>query len=117
VAKDRQAAEGSTTDDPRWASPLPLRFEVQLATLFLGALDAHEVTSNVLRNHQMNLGASLAASARARPVGYGSSSASISITANVRIRVELADSAISPAYVEPYLPIQRAGQRRSVARR
>ena len=50
VAKDRQAAEGSITDDPRWASPLPLRFEVQLATLFLGALDAHEVTSNVLRN-------------------------------------------------------------------
>jgi hypothetical protein len=71
VAKDRQAAEGSTTDDPRWASPLPLRFEVQLATLFLGALDAHEVTSNVLRNHQMHLGASLAASARARPVGTG----------------------------------------------
>ena len=50
TSKNRQAAVGSITDDSRWASPLPLRFEVQLATLFLGALDAYEVTSNILRN-------------------------------------------------------------------
>jgi hypothetical protein len=50
TSKNRQAAVGSITDDSRWASPLPLRFEVQLATLFLGALDAFEVTSNILLN-------------------------------------------------------------------
>ena len=50
TSKNRQAAVGSITDDSRWASPLPLRFEVQLATLFLGALDAYEVTSNILLN-------------------------------------------------------------------
>jgi hypothetical protein len=50
TSKNRQAAVGSITDDSRWASPLPLRFEVQLAMLFLGALDAYEVTSNILLN-------------------------------------------------------------------
>jgi hypothetical protein len=37
------------TDDPRWEAPLPLRFEGQLASLFLGALDAFDTTARILR--------------------------------------------------------------------
>jgi hypothetical protein len=48
-AKDRVAKIGSITDDPRWGGPIPLRFDSQLAVLFLGALDAYEVTTGILR--------------------------------------------------------------------
>jgi len=40
---------GSLTDDPRWEAPPPLRFEIQLASLFFGALDAFDVTTGILR--------------------------------------------------------------------
>jgi hypothetical protein len=38
------------TDDSRWGGPLPLRFELLVTTLFIGALDAFEVASNILQN-------------------------------------------------------------------
>jgi hypothetical protein len=49
-AKEGLAALGSVAEDPRWgSSPLPLRFELQLALLFLGALDAYDVVASLLR--------------------------------------------------------------------
>lgn len=39
----------AVTDDERWEAPLPLRVESQVAGLFLGALDAYDVTTNILR--------------------------------------------------------------------
>jgi hypothetical protein len=48
-AMQRQSEVGSIRDDERWSSPLPLRFEGQLAVLFLGALDAYDVTTGILR--------------------------------------------------------------------
>jgi hypothetical protein len=48
-ARQRIAEIGSLTDDPRWEAPAPLRFEIQLASLFLGALDAFDVTTGILR--------------------------------------------------------------------
>ena len=37
-------------DDERWSAPIPLRFEVQLAVLFMDALDAYDITAGILRN-------------------------------------------------------------------
>ena len=49
-AKEKLASIGSIAEDPRWeSSPLPLRFELQLAILFLGALDAYDVVASLLR--------------------------------------------------------------------
>lgn len=48
-ARLRNAEMGSLTDDPRWEAPAPLRFEIQLASLFLGALDAFDVTTAILQ--------------------------------------------------------------------
>lgn len=48
-AMQRLAEVGSIRDDVRWSSPLPLRFEGQLAVLFLGALDAYDTTTGILR--------------------------------------------------------------------
>jgi hypothetical protein len=48
-ARQKNAEMGSLTDDPRWEAPTPLRFEVQLASLFFGALDAFDVTAAILR--------------------------------------------------------------------
>jgi hypothetical protein len=45
----RNAEMGSLTDDPRWEAPTPLRFEIQLASLFHGAIDAFDVTTEILR--------------------------------------------------------------------
>ena len=49
-AVEQQEAMGSVADDPRWgSSPLPLRFELQLAVLFIGVLDAYDVAASLLR--------------------------------------------------------------------
>jgi hypothetical protein len=48
-ARLRNEEMGSLTDDPRWEAPPPLRFEIQLASLFFGALDAFDVTTGILR--------------------------------------------------------------------
>jgi hypothetical protein len=47
--KAQLASLGQVDDDPRWNSPVPLRFDLQLATLFLGALDSYDVTASLLR--------------------------------------------------------------------
>lgn len=47
--KRQLASIGNIHDDPRWKPPVPLRFELQLAVLFLGALDAYDVTASLLR--------------------------------------------------------------------
>ena len=47
-AMEQHATLGSITDDPRWSSPLPLRFELQLAVLSVGALDAYDVVASLL---------------------------------------------------------------------
>ena len=48
-ARLKNAEMGSLTDDPRWEAPTPLRFEIQLASLFHGAIDAFDVTNEILR--------------------------------------------------------------------
>lgn len=48
-AQIKNAEMGSLTDDPRWEAPTPLRFEIQLASLFFGAIDAFDVTTAILR--------------------------------------------------------------------
>ncbi len=46
----QHATLGSVADDPRWgSSPLPLRFELQLAVVSIGALDAYDVAVSLLR--------------------------------------------------------------------
>lgn len=50
TVKEKQAEVGSIRDDERWGGPIPLRFELQLATLFLGALDAYDITTGILRS-------------------------------------------------------------------
>jgi hypothetical protein len=48
-AMDQHATLGSIPEDPRWgSSPLPLRFELQLAILSVGALDAYDVVASLL---------------------------------------------------------------------
>jgi hypothetical protein len=48
-ARQKNAEMGSLTDDPRWEAPTPLRFEVQLTSLFFGAIDVFDVTAAILR--------------------------------------------------------------------
>jgi hypothetical protein len=48
-ARLRNAEIGSLTDDPRWEAPVPLRYEIQLASLFFVAIDAFDVTTEILR--------------------------------------------------------------------
>jgi hypothetical protein len=45
---DQLANLGSITDDPRWSSPFPLRFEAQLGILSVGAVDAYDVVASLL---------------------------------------------------------------------
>lgn len=48
-AMEQHETLGSVMDDPRWgSSPLPLRFELQLAVLSIGALDAYDVVASLL---------------------------------------------------------------------
>ena len=49
ISQQRLARAGRVPDDPRWGAPLPLRFESQVAVLFLGALDACDATIGLLR--------------------------------------------------------------------
>jgi hypothetical protein len=50
AAREQLAAMGDVPDDERWTdSPLPLRFELQMCVLFLGALDAYAATTHLLR--------------------------------------------------------------------
>jgi hypothetical protein len=49
ACQERQAYAGRIVDDPRWThSVFPLRFEVQVHSLFLGALDAFDVVVHLL---------------------------------------------------------------------
>jgi hypothetical protein len=49
AARKKLAEMGSLTDDPRWKAPPALRFEIQLANLFIGAIDAFDVMTAILR--------------------------------------------------------------------
>jgi hypothetical protein len=48
-AMEQIATLGSIADDSRWSSPLPLRFQLQLAVLSVGAFDAYDVVASLLR--------------------------------------------------------------------
>lgn len=49
ACRERQADAGPVKDDPRWRNtPLPLRMEAQLHTLFLGVVDACDATTGLL---------------------------------------------------------------------
>jgi hypothetical protein len=49
-AMEQHETAGSVADDSRWgSSPLPLRFELQLAVVSIGALDAYDVAASLLR--------------------------------------------------------------------
>lgn len=49
AAQGQVAAVGDLPEDERWDAPFPLRFEPQLAYLFLGAIDAFDVTIGLLK--------------------------------------------------------------------
>jgi hypothetical protein len=50
TAQQQLAGLPSMQDDERWSGPpIPIRFEIQLAGLFMAALDAYDVTAGILR--------------------------------------------------------------------
>jgi hypothetical protein len=50
AAQQKLASVPPIDDDKRWNAPIPLRFEAQLAVLFMGAIDAYDITTGILRH-------------------------------------------------------------------
>jgi hypothetical protein len=49
AAKTQLSTVGDLRDDERWSCPFPLRYDSQVAALFLGALDSYDIAVGILR--------------------------------------------------------------------